>query len=368
MKMRSALSMPGDWLVSLCLFLTLACAPMAVSADAALGTPVVVNHHVPTDVFNLLDNLSDWMPGYTTASYGTYWKQHFGISRADRAALEKYAEFRRRVFPVGSERKADDPESPDGLFASAQTRTLEPFAAHFFLARTFDEGVATAIAGQDRDDQAMLRAYFDRFAVRAKLIVAGHSRFKRSIETMGRELRNPLVAGLASQIRAFYGVEDVPPFDARFVWWPDSESTQAKVRGPYMLLYSSPDSDQVGASMDWAPIVLHEYSHFVSAGQSAARKRSLTSAYLRGCSKAADLRNPLNALEEPLAIYWGQYRFEHAVRAKELATADSWYVQPVADAIAKALAKSFPSAAPAPTLDSPQLIAVAAEACRLVAK
>lgn len=62
------------------------------------------------------------------------------------------------------------------------------------------------------------------------------------------------------------------------------------------------------------PIVLHEFSHYLSAGQPTEKKQRLTADFLQRCPAAAELPNPLNALEELLTVYWGQYRFEHDVR------------------------------------------------------
>ncbi|HYM86613.1 MAG TPA: hypothetical protein VET30_07720, partial [Pseudoxanthomonas sp.] len=89
----------------------------------------------------------------------------------------------------------------------------------------------------------------------------------------------------------------------------------------------------------------------------------LSAAFLRGCPAAAGLPNPLNAFEEPLAIFWGQFRFEHDVRGRELPADREWYFKPMPDHIAKAIATAFPSTGPAPSRDSPALMQAATTAC-----
>ncbi|WP_238686529.1 hypothetical protein [Xanthomonas dyei] len=76
------------------------------------------------------------------------------------------------------------------------------------------------------------------------------------------------------------------------------------------------------------------------------------------------MRNPLNALEEPLAIYWGQYRFEHAVRGRALPRSLQWYIQADADRAAKAIAAAYPASEAAPLLDDSALLAAAASVCK----
>ena len=133
--------------------------------------------------------------------------------------------------------------------------------------------------------------------------------------------------------------------------------------GRTILLQGPADGAGGDTPMDWAPIVLHEHMHYVSAGQPTAQRRRLSAAFLQGCATAAALPNPLNAFEEPLAIYWGQYRFEHDVRGRKLPTGDEWYFKPMPDRIAKAIAAAFPSTGLAPSLDDPALMSAATTAC-----
>ncbi|MEB1611062.1 hypothetical protein VDQ74_14365 [Xanthomonas campestris pv. campestris] len=343
----------------------LICVVMCATAHAVAAMPssasVQVGYSEATDLFNLLDNLSDWLPGYTAPVYRSYFETHGGLDPADRAALVAYAAFRRRTSGVA---KDDDLEVLDRVFAPDATREVDPFSRHFLGDAGFEASADAAIAEQSADDQAMLRAYFARFVPRARRLVAVAPRFEQQARMLGEELSDPAVSRLAAQMRAFFAVPEPAVFQARFVWWPEPDTTQAKVRGRTMLLYSQHDARTGTASMDWAPIVLHELSHYLSAGQPSARKRMLAANFVRLCPGAATLRNPLNALEEPLAIYWGQYRFEQAVRGRSLPPSSQWYIQADADRAAKAIAAAYPASGAAPVLDDNALLAAAASACK----
>ena len=323
--------------------------------------PVQVEYNQATDVFNVLDNLPDWLPGYTSAGYSEYWEAHLGLDEADRAALSAYGEFRRRTAPAAKDARPDPAGALD-LFAPPHTREVDAFAQPFLDGDDLEAATAAAIAAQAPRDRAMLRAYFARFVPRTLRLLVTRSRFDKQRAALASQLALPGVPGLADEIRAFYGVGAVPGFHVRFVWWPDPERTQAKVRGRIILL-QGPADDAGGTPMDWAPVVLHEYAHYVSAGQSIAQRQSLSADFLRACPSAAALPNPLNAFEEPLAIYWGQYRFEHEVRGHELSMDDAWYFRPMPDRIAKAIAIAFPATEPAPALDDALLLRVATAAC-----
>ena len=344
--------------------LLLAClfAGVSPAAEPRAGLPVRVEYHQATDVFNVLDNLSDWLPGYTASVYGEYWEAHLGLDDADRAALAAYAAFRRRTAPAARAAPSDPAAAPD-LFAPPLTRDADAFAQSFLEASDFDIAATIAIAAQTPRDRAMLRAYYARFGPRAVRLAAAQSHFDVQRVALASQLARPGVPVLAERIRAFYGAGAAPAFTARFVWWPDSNRTRAKVRGRTLLLQGPADGAGGDTPMDWAPIVLHEYTHYVSAGQPPAQRRRLSAAFLQGCTTAAALPNPLDAFEEPLAIYWGQYRFEHDVRGRKLPTGSEWYFKPMPDRIAKAIAAAFPATGPAPPLDDPALMSAATTAC-----
>ena len=346
------------WLLLLnCLF-----AGVSQATETSTSQPVQVEYHSATDIFNLLDNLPDWLPGYTAPEYGKYWEAHIGLNKADRAALAAYAEFRQRTAPVARAASAGDVLVPD-LFAPPLTRDLDGFAQFFFNTGDFQAGVNAAIAVQAPQDRAMLREYFSRFGPGAIHLVAARSHFDAQRTTLASQFALPGVTRLADDICKFYGIGKVPTFVARFVWWPDPDRTQAKVRGRYILLQGPADDLADRSPMDWPPITLHEYTHYASASQSKAQRQRLSAAFLQGCPAAAALPNPLNALEEPLAIYWGQYRFEHDVRGGVLSADSEWYFKPLPDHIAKAIAVAFPSAKPAPSLEDSALVSTAAAAC-----
>lgn len=340
----------------------LAAAFLALQAWPAAATEpprstVEVGYSPSLDLFNLIDNLPDWLPGYTSSLYQKAWQQRFGLDERDRALLAAYAAFRRRTSALAQDHEATAALA-DRLFAGAETRDGDPYASHFLVAGSFDIAAEAAIADQSRGDQVLLRQYYARFVPRARQLLAGQTPFRAQQSELVRQLGSGRVGELAGQMKAFFKVDAAPTFQVRFLWWPDAAQTQAKLRGGYIFLFSTFDAGE-----DWAPIVMHEYSHFLSAWQPPAQRQVLAEAFAALCPAALTLRNPLNALEEPLAIYWGQYRFEHEVRGGMLPAEASWYIQPHADRAAKALAAAFPATGPAPGLQADPLLKAVASVC-----
>ncbi|MGG2100417.1 hypothetical protein [Stenotrophomonas sp. NRRL B-14846] len=328
-----------------------------VAAAESSRPSLEVAYSPSLDLFNLLDNLPDWLPGYTTAAYRQEWQRRFGLDQRDRDLLAGYAAFRQRTSPLARDEEAKGTPA-DRLFAGSETRMGDPYTRHFLGTASFDAATESAIAAQTPDDQALLRQYYARFAPRARRLLTAAQPFHEQQDALARQLTSPPVGRLADEMKAFFKVDAPPTFQVRFLWWPDATQTQAKLRGGYIFLFSTFDAKE-----DWAPIVMHEYSHFLSAGQPLKQRQLLAGAFAALCPEALTLPNPLNALEEPLAIYWGQYRFQHQVRGETLSAESSWYIQPRADRAAKALAIAFPAARPAPRLEVGPLLDAAASVC-----
>lgn len=319
--------------------------------------PLEVGYSPALDLFNLLDNLPDWLPGYTASVYQQAWQRRFGLDDEDRALLAGYAAFRQRTSPLARDPVGEAPPA-DRLLAGPDTRSGDPYSRHFLKAASFAEGVEAALAGQSRKDRALLRQYYAHFVPRAQQLLAVRKPFSRQQHGLARQLAAPAVTRFAEEMKAFFKVDDPAAFRVRFIWWPDAQRTQAKLRGGYILLFSTFETDD-----DWAPIVMHEYSHFLSAGQAPKQKQGVAEAFAALCPGAMALPNPLNALEEPLAIYWGQYRFQQQVRGEALPLEAAWYIQPRADHAAKALAAAFPATGPAPRLEAGPLLEALASTC-----
>src|SRR5690606_19533591 len=182
----------------------------------APAKPITIGYSEATDLFNLLDNLSNWLPGYTAPVYRTYWEQHVGLDGADRGALAAYAGFRQRTSELAN---ANEMAATDRIFAPDATLDPDAFSRYFLGASTFEAAVEAAIAAQPADDQAMLRDYYARFVPRATRLITVRPRFGNQERAIEAALADPRVARLAAEIRTFFSVPPPPAFEARFVWW-----------------------------------------------------------------------------------------------------------------------------------------------------
>ncbi|MDH7548444.1 hypothetical protein [Stenotrophomonas geniculata] len=102
----------------------LAVAVLAMQAWPAAATDsprptAEVGYSPLLDLFNLLDNLPDWLPGYTSSLYKNAWQQRFGLDERDPALFGAYAGFRRRTSALAQDHEATA-VLVDRLFAGAE--------------------------------------------------------------------------------------------------------------------------------------------------------------------------------------------------------------------------------------------------------
>jgi len=144
--------------------------PQGVSQQAP--PLVTVGYDAAFDLFNLLDNLPDWLPGYTSAIYKEDWERRFELDAQDRAALDEYARFRQRTSPMARD-DGDTRPVAERLFAGSDTRVGDPYTSYFQNAASFAAAVKAAIAAQAPGDRELLRRYYARFEPHARELLAG---------------------------------------------------------------------------------------------------------------------------------------------------------------------------------------------------
>ncbi|WP_246864273.1 hypothetical protein [Stenotrophomonas maltophilia] len=174
-----------------------------VAAAESSRASVEVAYSPSLDLFNLLDNLPDWLPGYTTAAYQQEWQRRFGLDERDRHLLAGYAAFRRRTSPLARDEEAKGTPA-DRLFAGSDTRKGDPYTRHFLGAASFEDAAESAIAAQSRGDQALLRQYYARFAPRARRLLAAAQPFHEQQDALAHQLASPPVGRLADEMKAFF--------------------------------------------------------------------------------------------------------------------------------------------------------------------
>ena len=107
------------------------------SAQASIRIEVV--YREPADAFEILDNVSEWWPGYNDSAYREAWVDSVGILPSDTTFFAQYARLRTRYFDKTGQDNEDPRANRNGLFTDSATLNSDPVAFAFYHSETMEE-------------------------------------------------------------------------------------------------------------------------------------------------------------------------------------------------------------------------------------
>lgn len=301
------------------------------SAQPAIRIEVV--YREPADAFEILDNVSEWWPGYCDSAYRESWADSVGILPSDSTFFTQYARLRSRYFDKSGQENEDPRANRNGLFTDRATLTSDPVAFAFYSSETMEEAFRRLGPVVAPDEVTFLRTFYGHFSDRvARLTATTERTVAASLEQTRRTLGDPAVAPYLDDIVRFFGVDDDVTFTALYVWWPDANRVAANPNGPFLLLRVRP---YPGEALNNADIVVHEVVHVISAMQPDAQKRSISDAVLKACPNALEMTRRLGVVEEPIATVLGNMEFRRRFEPARFTWGRQWYGEEWVDLLAR---------------------------------
>lgn len=337
---------------------------LAGIAPARAEIKLSVSYSESADLFSLMDNVSNWLDGFVYPDYREEWEKRFGWSKADQAWVDRYKEYRLRVF-VDDSPGFDPSKSPDGLFAGSTSNSAagDPFAAYFLS----QPDIKTALARFDRvakpSDVRMLTGFYRHFETKWRLLLKESSPLAAKAAKLNEQLNTKDVGSFIDRVSQFYNVSIDGRFEIFFTRYPAGSGSTAEVVAGETVLLHTPISG-TSSDIEWDTIVMHELVHYISAKQTSEQKQMLTARFLSRCPLPQGARR-LWMIEEPLAVAWGQAAYSTKILGRQLDPNDNWYAVPWVNIISRALAASVISEYDGDTtIDDTKIIEEAADRCR----
>ncbi len=264
----------------------------APSASAPTpGAIIQVRYSLAADVFEVLDNTSAWYRKKCDPEYRAAWESDLGLTPEDERWFERYAEIRKRHYPMPPEE-----EGPPILFAPEKHDVL---ADAFYAAESVSDALAALRPHLPPEDVDTLQRFYAAMLPRAQRWFDESAAFVEIGESLSARLDQPDTRAFVERMARFYGVTPAASFTVLLVWWPPVGHVTASSRGSTLLMKYNPvrHRDRAGRDVD---VPIHELAHFTSSRQSAEQKRDLSAAFLSSCASHPEPSPAL--LEEPLAV------------------------------------------------------------------
>ncbi|MGK5087555.1 hypothetical protein WDW86_08350 [Bdellovibrionota bacterium FG-2] len=89
-------------------------------------------YHEASNVFEIMDNVSNWWPGFCDEEYQKYWQKTFGLSEQDKVFFEGYRKIREKHYADPDQAEKDPLKNRNGLCATLGSVTADPIAEAFY--------------------------------------------------------------------------------------------------------------------------------------------------------------------------------------------------------------------------------------------
>lgn len=295
---------------------------VCVTVSGVKAQAIGVAYREPADMFEILDNVSDWWPGYSESAYRKFWVDSIGFRAGDSVVFARYASLRERYFDKRGQGNSAPRRDGSGLFTDRAVLDADPVGAAFYRSETLDAAFEALHNVVSPVDLKFLRSFYARFRPRiAAMLSQTQTLTAASRAATAATVASPDVGEYLGHVRRLFGVDTSPPFAALYVWWPDTLQRMASPNGRFLLLRVRPAP---GETVNSADVVAHEAIHVFAALAPEVMQRDVSAAVLDRCSVPSGVRR-LAVIEEPIATALGNIEFRRRFMPQRFAWGRRWY-------------------------------------------
>ena len=278
------------------------------------------------NIFNIMDNVSEWWNGFCEIEYSQYWKSKYGISEDDKKLFVQYKIIREKYYSDPDQKEKDPLKNRNGFFKTIGSVIADPIAESFYESQSVKEALQKLKNKINPEELVFLREFYQHFYLKYSPMLEESQKFKKLLGSINNVIKKDRIKKYFEEVSFFYGVKENFMYQVLYLWWPPVERTNATPSGNYLLMRYNPTKHFYSAKED-VDIIFHEIVHTISAQQSLEQKEKLTQQFLVGCEVAGKMKK-LKILEEPLAVAIGQIELLKRVDPKRLNFQKSLYNDP----------------------------------------
>lgn len=295
---------------------------------------IKVEYSMSADVFELMDNVSNWWPGFTEDEYQKYWNKQVKSDPKDIGIFKKYVSIRKKYYNDPDQKEKNPLNNRNGFFANSGSIKADPYAEAFYSSNTLDEAFTKLEKKLSDAELSFVKSFYKHFETRYKPIVQNDEKeFSGSIELVRRVFEQQGIDDFFNKIVKFYNSKETLTYRVLYTWWPPISRTNASPTGQYLIMRNNPVTHK---NRNDSEIIAHEIIHAISTNQPLEQKKILTETFLKKCPVQDKLRK-LVIFEEPLAVVFGQLLFLEKFRPEQLSLSENLYNDPWINTFARIL-------------------------------
>ncbi len=294
---------------------------MILLPSAHSATPITVRYSEAANIFEIMDNTSNWCPGFNDEAYEQFWRENLKITDEDTVLFKQYKKLRESHYNDPDQYEKSPLKNRNGFFSTIGSINADPLAEAFYSSTTLDEAFFKLKTLLPQEELAFLRGFYAHFSDRYSRLLSESRDFDKTVRTSMKAVNRVGVEKFLRNISTFYGVKDSVRYEVLFVWWPPISRSNATPSGNYLVMRLNPTRH---ANEDNTDVIFHEVVHAISARQDLNQKQKFTEEFLRICEVGAKLQK-LKILEEPLAVANGQMLYQSRFQPKRFEHSSKWY-------------------------------------------
>jgi hypothetical protein len=275
------------------------------------------------NTFDIIDNVSNWWPGFCEEEYRKYWERKHPVSEQDLKLFGEYKAIREKYYDVSDQSEPDPSKNRNGVFAFQSILTSDPIAEAFYNAKTWDDAFNSLSKKLSPDELNFLRLFYSVFSQKVQPLLEESKVFMRVAQSVRKKVRTKSSQDFFSKVANFYGVASTVNYSVQYVWWPPIDRTNASPTGRFLVMRYNPIKHLNDAEAD-VDVAFHEVVHTISAMQTYEQKQSLSKAFLDKCPVQGRLKKS-TLVEEPLAVIIGQAIYTKKFDPKNFSYTAKWY-------------------------------------------
>ena len=284
---------------------------------------IQVAYSESANIFDIMDNVSNWFPGFCEETYQEYWNKKYPLSSKDSELFAKYKSIRERYYNDPDQLERDPLKNRNGMFALLSTITADPLGEAFYSSETLDEAFVKLVNIIKSEEIDFLKGFYSTFADRYKPILSESDPFRQVANQVSKSIVKQKIASYFKKVSSYFKVKANMEYRVLFTWWPPNNRSNASPTGSFLIMRYNPVTDLESAKSS-TDIIFHEIVHTISARQDLAQKQTLTKEFVTLCDTKGAIKK-LTLLEEPLAVVIGQALFLQTFQPKNYNYDSNWY-------------------------------------------
>ncbi len=131
--------------------------------QAGSKVEIKIEYSRSADVFEIMDNVANWWPGFNEEEYSNFWRKRFGLSEKDNELLGRYAKIREKYYDDPDQKEKNPLLNRNGFFSTNGSVAADPFAEAFYSSNTLEEALEKLSKILSTDELNLIKDFYAYF-------------------------------------------------------------------------------------------------------------------------------------------------------------------------------------------------------------